>query len=68
VSDTCKVCHAPKPRLPWISGFWFQNDRIVGVAYRCNCGNNRTIPLDQATTEEKDRALLATESTVKALG
>lgn len=63
---TCNVCGSPKPRNPWITGFWWRDDRVVAVAYRCSCGNNRSIPLDRATMEEKDRALLATRSTVKA--
>jgi hypothetical protein len=65
----CRVCGARKPLVPWVTGFHFDHrDRIVAVAYKCvpPCTNNRTIPLDRATMEEKDRALLATESTVKA--
>lgn len=67
--DACKVCGAAKPRNPWVIGFVYnERNRIAGVAYNCPCGTTRTIPLDQATTEEKDRGMLATGSAVRAAG
>jgi hypothetical protein len=66
--EPCKVCGAAKPRVPWIRGLWIVDHKILGVAYVCPCGNNATIPLNEATREEVDRGLLATESTVRAAG
>lgn len=69
MKDVCSVCGSPKPRVPWIIGFVFSvEDRVVAVAYNCDCGTTRSIPLREATQEEKDRALLATESRYASAG
>lgn len=69
--NPCPVCGAAKPRNPWVTGLHIMRDgKIIGVAIKCvpPCTNNRCIPLNEASTEEKDRGLLATGSTVRAAG
>lgn len=62
----CNVCHAPRPKNPWVCGIIFNIDGItpLAIAYLCvpPCTNNRHIWWAEATEQERQQAQLAQQS------
>jgi phage terminase large subunit GpA-like protein len=58
VEMRCPACGRFTPLSPDVTGVWRGlHDEIVAVAYLCECGNNRSIPIGRATMRQQAEAL-----------
>jgi len=57
----CPCCQSSRPLDPVIDGIWYRpfTDIPLDIAYRCECGSNRSIPWASATREQRRQAHLA---------
>jgi len=54
----CPCCSRPEPLDIIPDGIWYEPlmNNPVGIAYRCACGTNRTLPWTSATTAQRIEA------------